>query len=130
MKIVFAYLIFVIIILSGCSNFSDGPKNTYYEFEDLCANGDQVAAKLLVSEQDIEADQKLEICDLVPNNYYKLFESNKFRLDDPDPKVEIHGGIALLKWKVSDSKIIMIMDKIDGVWKIRTTMMVPLSTSN
>lgn len=122
MKKVIISLIIAIFFLSSCSNLSDGPKKTYYEFEEFCANGDENSAKLLVTQQGIDDNQKFGVCGLAPNNYYKFSNVETFTLDDPDPKVEIHGGIALLKWWVSDSKIIMIMDKMDGDWKIRTTM--------
>jgi hypothetical protein len=125
MKKVITYLIIAIFFLSSCSNLSDSPKNTYYEFEEFCADGNQSSAKLLVSQQGFDENQKLGVCNLSPNNYYKLLETGKFTLDDHDPKVEIHRGIALLKWWIADSKKVMIMDEIDGVWKIHTTILEP-----
>ena len=125
MRKVISNLIIAIFFLSGCSNLNDGPKYTYFEFEESCANGDENSAKLLVSQQGIDENQEFGVCSLTPTNYYQMFNAEIFKLDDPDPKVEIHGGIALLKWWVADSKIIMIMDKIDGAWKIRTTTLDP-----
>ncbi len=123
-------LIILIFILTSCFRSSDGPIKTYYDFEQFCADGDLQSATLLVTEQGFEENQKYGVCILTPNNYFKLFGPDLLTLDESEPKVEIHGGIALLTWRASDSKIVMIMDEIDGNWKIRTTLVDPEITNN
>jgi hypothetical protein len=130
LKRLFITFIISIFFLTNCTRLSDGPKNTYYEFEEFCAEGDLSAATLLVTQQGIDENKKYDVCVLTPNNYFKLFETGQYSLDDPNPTVEIHGGIALLSWRTSDTKIVMIMDKIDGIWKIRTTLVDPEAIIN
>lgn len=116
-------LTFIIItfLLVSCSTYMEGPKKVYHEFDKYCTNGDESSAQLIVSQEWVQNNEETSICSLLPIQYGKAFQGDPFRLDDPEPKVEIHGGIALLKWWSGNLKIVMIMDETDDTWKIRKT---------